>query len=158
MATITIPKEILERIRREARDNNMALEEYIVELLTRGLDPENKAREYILASEKLFSQAKEELGKGELRQAAEKLWGSCALAIKAYVLRRYRKRIASHGELWNYKDKVAHELGEWVFNAWAHGNNMHTCFYEGWCTVRDVEIAIRYIGRLVMEVKKIISS
>lgn len=33
----------------------------------------------------LLEEAREELGKGNVRQAAEKLWGAAALAVKAHA-------------------------------------------------------------------------
>lgn len=51
----------------------------------------------------LLKDAKEESGKGDVCQAAEKTWGAVALAIKAYAAwYKDKKRLASHGELWEY--------------------------------------------------------
>ena len=40
----------------------------------------------------------------------------------------------------------------WVYESWMVAGGIHTCFYEGWCSVSDVEKAVEYIGRLVKEV------
>ncbi len=155
---ITLPRVIARRLRVEAEKQGLSLEEYLVELATRSLDPPEKAKEYIEAARELLEQAREELGKGDLRQAAEKLWGAAALAIKAYAWWREGKGLGSHGELWKYKDRVAEELGKWVRDAWNAGNSMHTCFYEGWCTREDVENALEEIERLVREVAERVGS
>ncbi len=120
----------------------MTGEEYLIELVIRGLDPPERARE--------------ELNKGDLRQAAEKLWGATALAVKAYAAWREGRRPASHRELWEYKERLAADLGEWSRGAWYAGHAMHTCFYEGWCTSKDVEAALRLIHKLIQEIEALV--
>jgi hypothetical protein len=127
-----------------------------VELLSQGLDPRDRAREYIEAAADLLGEAREELGRGNVRQAAERLWGAAALAVKAYAYWRDGKRLTSHGELWEYKRRLKDELGEWVHDSWASATEMHVCFYEGWCSERDVEDAYKRIEKLVKEVASLL--
>ena len=143
-------------MKREAGRVGLGIEEYVLELLLRDLDPPERARGYIEAAKDLLEQAREELREGDTRQAAEKLWGAAALAVKAYAEWREGRRLTSHGELWEYKRKVEKELGEWVYDTWAVAQSMHTCFCEGWCSGDDVEKALRKISRLVTEVEKAI--
>ena len=96
----------------------MGLEEYLVELATRDLDPLERAREYAEAARELLKQAREDLKKGNVRQAAEKAWGAAALAVKAYAAWKEGRRLASHGELWRYALVLRKGLGKWVSNAW----------------------------------------
>ena len=149
---ISVPKAVAKRIREEAKKLGMTTEEYLLELVTQGLDPRDRAREYIEVAEELLEQAREELQKGDVRQAAEKLWGAVALTVKAYASWREGKRLTGHSELWVYKDIIVEELGDWVRDSWNAGNSMHTCFYEGWCTRKDVEDTYKKVGRLVKEV------
>ena len=121
-------------------------------MLTQDMDPKDRAREYLEASRELLSEVREELEKGNVRQAADKVWGAAALAIKAYALWRDGRRLASHGELWEYKSVVAEDLGRWVRVAFQQASSMHTCFYEGWCDKVDVEEALRAVERLVKAV------
>jgi hypothetical protein len=58
-------------------------------------------------------------------------------------------RLASHGELWRYAEKVAEELGEWVRDAWTHSNAMYVNFYEGWASGGQVAAALNRARRLV---------
>ena len=146
------------RIREEAEKLGVSVDEYLVELLTQGLDPKDRAAEYIDAAQDLLGEAREELGKGNVRQAAEKLWGASALAVKAYAYWRDGKRLASHGELWEYKRRMEGELGAWVYEAWAVAQSMHVCFYEGWCARGDVEGAVKHVEKLVREVASRIKS
>ena len=95
--------------------------------------------EYVEAAEDLLEKARGELERGNTRQAAEKLWGAAALAVKAYAYLKEGNRLTSHGELWEYMRLMAREFGRWVRGAWMYANGMHTCFYEGWCDKEDVD-------------------
>ena len=151
---VKLPRSIVRRLYSEAEKKGMSLEEYLLELVLQNLDPSERAREYIMAADELLKQAREELDKGDIRQAAEKAWGAAALSIKAYAEWRDHKKLTSHGELWKYKDLIAERLGGWVRDAWMYANSMHTCFYEGWCSKKDVSTAIKFIEKLVNNVKK----
>jgi len=98
------------------------------------------------------------LRKGNARQVAEKLWGAAALVVKAYALWKEEMRLTSHGELWEYKGKLEDGLGELVSDSWYAASAMHTCFYEGWCTERDVAIAKKRVERLVKEAASMMKS
>lgn len=153
-ATITVPKRVAKRIREEARRLGVTGEEYLIEPIIQGLDPKDRAAEYIESAKELLQQSREELGKGNIRQAAEKAWGAAALAVKAYAEWREGRKLASHGELWEYKRIMQKEIGEWVHNAWMNATGMHVCFYEGWCAGEDVEKALEEIARLVEKVER----
>ncbi|MEB3859850.1 MAG: hypothetical protein LRS43_01415 [Desulfurococcales archaeon] len=86
----------------------------MLELVTQGLDPKDRAVEYVGTAEELLREARAELGRGNIRQAAEKAWGAAALVVKAYTYWREGKRLASHGELWELSGRLSEELGEWV--------------------------------------------
>ncbi len=152
LEAIVVRGRIAKRVVEEAKKLGLSVDEYLVELLSQGLDPRDRAVEYIEVSQELLQEAREELERGNVRQAAEKLWGAAALAIKAYALWREGKRLSSHGELWEYKRKLEDELGNWVSDAWAQANTMHICFYEGWCNEKDVKNAHERIEKLVKEV------
>ncbi len=151
--TLRLPRSVVERVEKEARRAGLGLEEYVLELVLQSMDPEERALEYVEAAKSLLEQAREELKKSDVRQAAEKIWGAAALAVKAYAEWKESKRLASHGELWEYMRKMVRELGGWIREAWMYANGMHTCFYEGWCTKEDAEDAIKRTEKLVTEVK-----
>ncbi|RUM47275.1 MAG: hypothetical protein DSY37_03235 [Hyperthermus sp.] len=153
---VVVRGRIAKRVREEAGRLGVSVDEYVVELLSEGLDPRDRALEYIEAAMDLLGQARGELGKGNVRQASEKLWGAAALAVKAYAYWRDGKRLTSHGELWEYMRLMVKELGSWVRGAWMYANGMHTCFYEGWCARDDVEDAFKNIGKLVREVASMV--
>ncbi len=152
LSAIVVRGRLAKRIREKAEKLGISVDEYLVELLSQDLDPRDRVREYIEAAEELLQEAREELKKGNVRQAAEKLWGAAALTVKAYAYWRDGKRLTSHGELWEYKRKLIKELGKWVHDSWANATEMHICFYEGWCTKEDIENALEAIEKLVRKV------
>jgi len=151
-AQLILRGRLAQRILEEAGKLGVTPEEYLIELLSQGLDPKSRALEYVEAARELLEEAKEELGKGDARQAAEKIWGAAALAVKAYASWRDGRRLTSHGELWDYSRKLIEELGEWVSDSWNAGNAMHTCFYEGWCRDKHVELSLKRVEKLVREI------
>ncbi len=146
----TIARIVLER----AKAEGVSPEEFLLDLLTRDLDPPARAREYIRAARELLDAAYGELAEGDIRQASEKAWGAAALAVKAYAHWKEGVRLTSHGDLWRYKSRAAEELGDWVHDAWAQANAMHINFYEGWADRTSVEKALERVRRLVEEVAR----
>ncbi len=70
---ISLHRSIVERLHREAQRLGLTVEEYLIELIAQSLDPSERAMEYIQAARGLLERAREELGKGDVRQAAEKV-------------------------------------------------------------------------------------
>jgi len=151
-SAIIVRGRIARRVREEAERLGVSVDEYLVELLSQGLDPKDRAREYVEAAQELLQEAREELEEGNVRQAAEKVWGATALAVKAYAYWKEGRRLTSHSELWRYSKELINKLGEWVSDAWNAGNTMHICFYEGWCARDHVELALKRVEKLVKEV------
>ena len=91
-AVITVPERIAKRIREKARRLGMTSQEYLVELVTQGLDPNERLVEYVESAKELLRQSHEGLERGDVRQATEKAWGVAALAVKAYAEWREGRR------------------------------------------------------------------
>ncbi len=149
---IVVRGRLARRVREEAERLGVSVDEYLVEVLSQGLDPRDRAVEYVEAARELLEEARWELGRGNVRQAAEKVWGAGALAVKAYALWRDGRRLTSHRELWEYMRLMTREIGPWIREAWMYANSMHICFYEDWCTREDVEDAYKRVEKLVSEV------
>ncbi len=130
-------------------DDMGVVDELAIELLTQDVDPKTKVKDYVEASMELLRQASIEVDKGDIRQAAEKIWGAVALSVKAYALWRDGRRLSSHRELWEYKDVIAQELGGWVREVFREASTLHICFYEGWCTRQDVVDVLGKVRKLV---------
>ena len=153
MAVISLPKRIYERLREAAEEEGVSVEGYLLSLIAESLDPRSRAEIYWEASLELLKQAKEELSKGNLRQAGERMWGAAALAVKATAYRRDGIKLSSHRELWEYVGKLAVERGdEELTRLWRSISSMHVNFYEGWATKEHVEGALKdarsFVGKL----------
>lgn len=134
MDALVLPSRVVELLRRAAEEGGVSLEDFLMDVATARLDPPERARAYAEAVLELLREAEAEVARGDLRQASEEIWGTAALAVRAFAYWRDGVRLASHGELWRYAEKVAEELGEWVRDAWAHANAMYVNFYEGWAS------------------------
>lgn len=157
MTTITIPERIFEKLRRKAEAKGVSAEEYILSLIVELADSSSLVDSYLEASKDLIRRAKDELARGDLRQASEKIWGSAAMAVKAAAYSREAKRLSSHGEIWEYVSKLVEETGdEELGRLWRSAISMHVNFYEGWATKEQVESALRDAEALVGKLKRII--
>jgi uncharacterized protein (UPF0332 family) len=148
----SLPRVVIEELRERARRAGSTVEEYVLDLLTRDEDPQEAWRMYLEGAVELLERAEAELKGGELRQASEKIWGACALAIKAHALAKKGLRLESHADLWAYKNEVAEELGSWVRNAFKLADSMRKNYYENLATREDVEDALGEVRRLVSAV------
>jgi uncharacterized protein (UPF0332 family) len=144
-----LPRVVIEELRERARRAGSTVEEYVLDLLTRDEDPQEAWGRYLEGAVELLERAEAELMRGELRQASEKIWGACALAIKAHALAKKGLRLESHADLWAYKNEVAEELGSWVRTAFKLADSMHKNYYENLATREDVEDALGEVSRLV---------
>ncbi len=149
-----LSRVVLELLEKKSRENGMSIDEYLLEVLTSDLNPRDRADKYIEASLDLLEQAKKELDKGDLRQASEKIWGAVALSIKAHAYVKASRRLSSHRELREYKDKIADELGDWVIVVFQQADSMHINFYEGWATRKEIEKALKEAEKLVKAIAK----
>ncbi|RJX15273.1 hypothetical protein CW703_06955 [Candidatus Bathyarchaeota archaeon] len=146
---VTLPKVLIEELEKKARELGVSISELLFSIVAKSSDPNFEAGKYLDGALELLEQARQELIKGNLRQASEKVWGSCALTLKAHALFKKGKRIESHKELWVYKNEVARELGEWVKTVFRQADSMHKNFYENLATKEDVEDVLREIEKLV---------
>jgi uncharacterized protein (UPF0332 family) len=146
---LSLPRVVIEELRERARRAGSTVEEYVLDLLTRDEDPREAWRRYLEGAVQLLDRAEAELRRGDLRQASEKIWGACALAIKAHALAKKGLRLESHADLWAYKNEVAEELGSWVRTAFKLVDSMHKNYYENLATREDVEDALGEVRRFV---------
>jgi len=151
---LSIPRAIFEELWKYAEERGVSIEGLLVEIATQGMDPGDRAKKYIEASLELLEQAREELNKGDLRQASEKIWNAAALAIKAYAFWKEGKVLSKHTDLWSYKSVIAKELGEWVRISWLIADAMHKNFYEGEADKNDIIKALEEVEKLVKAIAK----
>jgi len=154
MSEVTLPEVIIQELRKRARGIGASIEEYLFDVLTGDEDPIERAGKYLEGAEELVRQSRRELKEGDLRQASENVWGACALAIKAHALAKRGVRLESHRDLWEYKNEVARELGEWVRAVFRQADSMHRNFYEDVATREDVEDTLKDVEKLVTTIVK----
>jgi len=152
----SLPKFIIEELKEKASRAGVTIEEYLLDILVRDIDPIEGASKYLKGAEELLEQARQELKKNDLRQASEKIWGACALAIKAHALAKKGVKLESHRDLWIYKNEVAKELGEWVRMVFRQADSMHKNFYENLATREDIEDVLKEVEKLVTTISKTI--
>jgi len=147
---VTLPKVLIDELEKKARELGVSISELLFSIIVaKSSDPNFEASKYLDGALELLEQARQKLIKGNLRQASEKVWGSCALTLKAHDLFKKGKCIESHKELWVYKNEVARELGEWVKTVFRQADSMHKNFYENLATKEDIEDVLREIEKLV---------
>jgi len=154
VVSISVPEKLYQKLRRSAEAQGISIEGYVLSLIAESIDPESLAESYWEASEGLLAQAKDELSKGDLRQAGEKAWGAAALALKSFAYKRDGLRLSSHGELWEYVSRLAEETSdEELGRLWRSISSMHVNFYEGWATKKHVEEAIKDVEKFMGKLK-----
>ena len=78
----------------------------------------------------LLEQARQELDRGDVRQASEKGWGAAAQAVKALAEDRGWQH-KSHAALFNAVSRLAREADNDDLNSLFHvANSLHSNFYE----------------------------
>jgi HEPN domain-containing protein len=156
MPGISVPKGLYERLRRAAEAQGLPVEGYVLGLIAESVNPTNLPESYSEASEELMRQAREELAKGDLRQAGEKAWGAAALMLKSLAYRRDGLRLSGHGELSEYVGRLAEETGDLELGRlWRSVTSMHVNSYEGWATRKHVEEAVRDAEEFVERLKRL---
>jgi hypothetical protein len=134
--TLTLPKKIEIKLRKESEKSGISIEEMALEALCKGLnekmDPLDRAELYEKLSEKYIKEADELLAKGDYIQASEKLWGAAALMVKA-VAASQGILISSHGELFSFVRKLGEEKkNPELRRLFSVASTLHQNFYEGW--------------------------
>jgi hypothetical protein len=157
--SIILPERLSRKLREKAEESDSLPEELAIEILFKGLgeesDPEELAEHYQTLSEKYLAEAKEFLGKGDLVQASEKLWGAAALAIKAAAARRGLK-LERHGSLWGFVDTLVKEGRDRdIVTFFSVANALHRNFYENEMPKEIVEISAEEIEKLIAKLREI---
>ncbi len=108
--------------------------------------------EYRSAAAHLLEQARQELDRGDVRQASEKGWGAAAQAVKALAEDRGWQH-KSHVALFSAVSRLARETGNDGLKSLFHSaNSLHSNFYEN---TQDAEMVAgglsdvcRFVGML----------
>ena len=105
--------------------------------------------EYRSAALHLLEQARQELDRGDVRQASEKGWGAAAQAVKALAEDRGWQH-KSHAALFNAVSRLAREPGNDDLKSLFHvANSLHSNFYENTQNAEMVAAGLGGVGKFV---------
>ena len=111
------------------------------------------ASTYQVASRQLLRQGREELAKGDTRQAAEKGWGAAAQIVKAIAESRGLPH-GGHGQLFATVLDLRNETGDEEIGRLFHvANSLHNNFYENNQEADIVREALDDVERFVDKVE-----
>ncbi len=104
---------------------------------------------YRTAAAQLLAQAREELARGDVRQASEKGWGAAAQAVKAVAEERgWGHR--SHYALFEAVRTLVRETGNEDLDTLFHvANSLHNNFYEDWMPEDSVRSGLDRVAEFV---------
>ena len=133
-----LPRFVLEVLERKSGGGDLVA--YLVELLGRELDPEDRTGFYVESSDWFWEEGVRLLEKGDYRQAGERIWNSVVQAVKAVAERRGWRHDA-HRLIWAALRRIAQEAGDATYiRLFAEVVQLHQNFYEGHLDEYDVRI------------------
>ena len=105
--------------------------------------------QYRSAETQLLQQARQELARGDARQASEKVWGAAAQAVKAVAESRGWEH-KTHAALFNVVTRLAEETrNNDLDRMFVTASGLHINFYENWLTANMVGVGIEEVARFV---------
>ena len=105
--------------------------------------------QYRSAAAQLLEQARQELARGDVRQASEKGWGAAAQAVKAVAETRGWEH-KTHAALFRAVDRLTTEMGDDKLNAlFVAANGLHMNFYENWMPLNTVNAGVKRVAVFV---------
>ena len=105
--------------------------------------------QYRSAATQLLQQARQELARGDVRQASEKGWGAAAQAVKAVAENRGWEH-KTHGSLFEAVRRLLSEPGsDGLDGLFGAANTLHINFYENWMKAETVGAHLDYVARFV---------
>jgi uncharacterized protein (UPF0332 family) len=105
--------------------------------------------QYSSAATQLLQQARQELARGDVRQASEKGWGAAAQAVKAVAEGRGWEH-KNHAALFRAVDRLAREKRNDKLNAlFVAANGLHMNFYENWMPLGTVRVGVDEVAQFV---------
>ena len=105
--------------------------------------------QYRSAATQLLQQARQELARGDVRQASEKGWGAAAQAVKAVAESRDWKH-NTHAGLFNIVTRLSEETrNNDLDRMFVTASGLHINFYENWLTTNMVGVGIEEVAQFV---------
>lgn len=114
-----------------------------------------RADGYEQKSRTLLAQATEELERGDLTQASEKLWGAAAQMVKAVAQRR-GWRHDNHRRLFEIATRLARETSdEELLTFFQVAGSLHFNFYETTFPREVIESSARRVEQLIHKLERL---
>jgi hypothetical protein len=104
-------------------------EAYLLELLSRDVDPGERVEMYLAASRWFWEEGMRLLEAGDVRQVSEKLWNAVVQAVKAYAEATGMPH-DSRRLIWAAVRRLARNNAE-ILTLFAAVEQLHINFYEG---------------------------
>ena len=107
------------------------------------------AQIYRTACRHLLAQARDELARGDTRQASEKGWGSAAQMVKA-IAEQQGWEHKTHRHIWQAVRRLTDERQDVVLNRlFRSANHLHSNFYENLDASGDVNDALNDVEQFI---------
>ena len=112
--------------------------------------------EYSGAGRDLLVKAREELARGDVRQASEKGWGAAAQMVKAVAEQRGWPH-NGHALLFQTVRRLAEETrDEQLDLLFQVANSLHSNFYENWLPLESVQSSLGAVEQLVQKLEQLL--
>ena len=113
------------------------------------------AQAYRTASRGLLAQGREELARGDARQASEKGWGAAAQMAKAVGEERGWPH-RGHAQLFRIVERLVNETGDAnISNLFQVASGLHHNFYENWDIAQNVARALDEVERFLDKLERL---
>lgn len=115
------------------------------------------AQNYLAASKYLLGQSREELARGDVRQASEKGWGAAAQIVKSVAEQRGWEH-RSHAALFNAVSLLVSDTGDAEIRRLFHvASALHVNFYEDWDNAENVGSGLDDVERFLDKLQPLAS-
>jgi len=113
-------------------------------------------QKYQAASRHLLAQSRQELARGDVRQASEKGWGAAAQIVKAIAEQRGWPH-RSHAALYDAISHLISETGDVeIRRLFDVAGNLHMNFYEDWNNAENVGGSLNDVERFVDKIEPLV--
>lgn len=110
---------------------------------------------YRNAATQLLTQARQELARGDVRQASEKGWGAAAQAVNAVAESRGWDH-KTHGSLFSNVDRLTRETGNNDLNElFLVANSLYGNSYEDWMPAEPVRSGLDSVAEFVAQLAEL---
>ena len=153
-----LSSEVLDLARELAARRGKSLEQFLVDVLVRELDPVERVEAYLKLFEKYLSDAEELYKRGDLVQAGEKYWGAVAALLSAVAERRGQPHY-THRDFWEVVETLVEETKNPEYSTlFSLAEKLHANFYHGFLRKESFDKHREGVLKLVEMLKELFKS